>query len=124
MPVSHARVRTGRAPRYLTQLREHTSRMRTITHGERHAAPMPQHAESPGTGTGTGSVIDFGWGRCTMTATGDALLLTAEAEDPRQLQRLQDALTARLQQIGRRDRLTVTWQPAPGTTPDAIIERR
>ena len=118
MPVSHARVRTGRAPRYLTQLREHTSRMRTITHRQRHAAPMPQPAES----SGTGSVIDFGWGRCTLQATGDALLLTAEADDPRQLQRLEDALTARLQQIGRRDRLTVTWQPALGTTPDAIIE--
>lgn len=61
---------------------------------------------------GTEGIIDFGWGRCTLNATADALTLHAEAGDPQHLQQIQDGITARLERIGRRDKLTVTWTPA------------
>src|SRR5690242_8130763 len=108
--ISYASVATTRAGRYLAQLCEHTGRLSTlpIHHG---TSPMPQHAEW----SGSDGVLDFGQGRCTLHATSDGLLLRAEAEDQHQLRRIQEALTARLERIGRRDRLTVTWQPTrPG----------
>jgi hypothetical protein len=42
------------------------------------------------------------------------LTLRAEAADAENLQKIQDMLTTRLQGFGRREHLTVTWQP-PGT---------
>ncbi len=69
---------------------------------------MPQHTEW----SGTDGIIDFGWGRCTLHATGEGLLLDAEAEDQQQLRRIQDAITVRMERIGRCDRLTVTWVPS------------
>jgi hypothetical protein len=44
-----------------------------------------------------------------MEATDDALILRVEASDDDSLRRLQDGIAGRLQTIGRRDRLTVTW---------------
>jgi hypothetical protein len=120
MPTSQARVPTGRARRYLTQLCKHSGQMSTLAHrhtlpsghghgdGDGGTASMPQHAEW----SGTDGVIDFGWGRCTLHATDKGLMLNAEADDQQQLRRIQDAITARLEQIGRRDRLTVTWGPS------------
>jgi hypothetical protein len=46
-----------------------------------------------------------------MHAAPGTLTLRAEADSEENLLRIQDLLTARLQKIGRRDRLTVTWQP-------------
>jgi hypothetical protein len=120
MFTSEARVRTGRASRYLTQLCKHGGQMSALTRrhalsrghghgdGDLGAPPVPQHTEC----SGSDGVIDFGWGRCTLHATGEGLELSAEAGDQQQLRRIQDALTARLEQMGRRDRLTVTWGPA------------
>jgi hypothetical protein len=50
------------------------------------------------------------WGQWTLQATPDALTLHAEAANEEDLQRIQDLLAARLEKIGRRDHLTVTWQ--------------
>jgi hypothetical protein len=117
MPASQARVVTGRASRYLTQLCQHTGQLSTLGrhalarrhgHGGGGAAPMPRHAEW----SGTDGVIDFGGGRCTLHATDEELELNAEASDQLQLRRIQEAITGRLEQIGRRDQLTVTWGPS------------
>jgi hypothetical protein len=119
MPASQARVLTGRASRYLTQLCQHTGQLgalgrhalaRRHGHGDGGAAPMPRHTEI----SGSDGVIDFGGAaRCTLHATGEALELSAEAADQQQLRGIQEAITGRLERIGRRDRLTVTWEPSP-----------
>jgi hypothetical protein len=117
MPASQARVLTGRASRYLTQLCQHTGQLATMarryTLSRRHghgdaAAPLPRHAEW----SGADGVIDFDGGRCTLHATGEGLELNAEAGDQQQLRQIQEAITGRLERIGRRDRLTVTWGPS------------
>jgi cytochrome P450 len=67
-------------------------------------------------------LIDFGWARCTLTATDDALILRAEADSPECLAQLQERLTRTLERVGRRDHLTVTWSPVDdGTTPAATL---
>jgi hypothetical protein len=115
MPASQACVPTDRASRYLTHLCNHSGQMSTIalSHGHGHddggAASMPQHAEW----SDTDGVINFGRGRCTLHATGEGLVLRAEADDQQQLRRIQDAVTVRLERIGRRDRLAVTWRQTP-----------
>jgi hypothetical protein len=112
MITSEARVPTSRAGRYLAQLCDHTARLgRLSLHHGHGGGPAPRHAER----SGPDGVIDFESGRCMLHATTEQLLLTAEATDQDQLQRIQDGITARLQKIGRRDHLTVTWTPAaPG----------
>jgi hypothetical protein len=122
MPASQAHVPTSRASRYLTQLGKHGSQMsraalhRPRAHADGGTPPAARHTSW----TGTDGVIDFGWGRCTLHATSEALTLHAEAGDQQQLQRIQDGIGARLERIGRRDQLTVTWTQAPaGTGPDA-----
>jgi hypothetical protein len=123
MPASYARVPTSRASRYLTQLCNHGSLMsrlgrhRPPGHGQGHGhgddgAPPTATARSDG----TEGVIDFGWGRCTLRATAGTLTLHAEAADPQRLQQIQDGIAARLQRIGRRDRLAVTWTQSPPAT--------
>jgi hypothetical protein len=59
-------------------------------------------------------VISFGWGRCTLRADPGVLSLRAEAPDEERLQQLQQRVADRLEQVGRRDRLTVTWTPPHG----------
>jgi len=114
MPVAEARIRTGRASRYLTQLCGHTARMNFLGHANRHgehatATAMPQRAEC----SDTDGVIDFDRGRLTLRATNEELILVAEADDQQDLRLMQDAIATRLQRIGRRDRLSLTWRPAP-----------
>jgi hypothetical protein len=87
-------------------------------HGDGDAAGDPDAAGGrPPAATvssaGREGIIDFGWGRCTLHAATDALTLHAEAGDPQRLQQIKDGITARLERIGRRDQLTVTWTPAP-----------
>lgn len=55
------------------------------------------------------AVISFDCGRCTLHATADSLTLHVEAADLDNRRRIQDVLTRRVQTIGRRDRLGVTW---------------
>ncbi|MER5748593.1 cytochrome P450 [Streptomyces sp. NPDC002088] len=119
MPASQARIPTGRAERYLTQLCAHISKLSRTDltgaaplrhgHGEGSADSMPRRVES----SGPGGVVDFGWGRCTLRADGENLVLRAEADDQQRLQRIQDAIAQRLERIGRHDGLTVTWRPTP-----------
>jgi len=117
MPAAEARIRTHRASRYLTQLCEHTARIGDRPHRHGHTELLrprrAEHSEADG-------VIDFDEGRCTLRATAEELVMVAEAADPRRLRLIQDALGARLEMIGRRDRLTLTWQPASAA---AILEQ-
>jgi hypothetical protein len=59
-------------------------------------------------------VISFDWGRCTLRADPGVLTLRAEAPDEGSLHRLEQRIADRLEQVGRRDRLTVTWTPPQG----------
>jgi hypothetical protein len=75
-----------------------------VGHGTDGAPPT-----ATATSAGAEGIIDFGWGRCTLRATDGALTLHAEAEDRRRLRQIEDGVSARLQRIGRRDQLAVTW---------------
>ena len=111
MPSAEARIRADRASRYLTQLCRHTARLGAGAHGHRHgegtAMAMPRRAEC----SDTDGLIEFDRGRCTLRATSKELVLLAEADDQKDLRLMQDALAARLQRIGRRDQLSLTWRP-------------
>jgi cytochrome P450 len=115
MPVSQAHVPTTRARRYLAQLGSHSRQLGQLARHQAHrpgeggAAP----AARPTAWSEASGIIDFGWGRCTLDATDEALTLRAEADDPEQLRRIQDGIARRVERIGRRDRLSVTWQLAP-----------
>ena len=121
MPAAHATVATTRPGRYLTQLCRHVDQLGRQSHplpaGPGGPGHTPPGADARVSWTDTAGAIDLGWGRCTLTAEDEALTLHAEAEDAADLQRLQALLRARLEQFGRRDHLTVTWQPVPGAEP-------
>jgi hypothetical protein len=130
MPASYAAVPTSRADRYLAQLCSHGRLMSRLARHRRPGQGQGQgHGDGHGddgappvataTSAGTEGIIDFGWGRCTLRVTAGALTLHAEAADPGRLRQIQDGISARLQRIGRRDQLTVTWTEAqPATEPD------
>jgi len=73
-------------------------------------------------------VISFDWGRCTLRADPGVLTLRAEAPDEESLYRLEQRIADRLEQVGRRDRVTVTWTPPHGSrgaaaeTPEGATE--
>ena len=119
MPTSQAQIPTTRAARYLTQLCNHGTHLSRITN---HHPRSPNNHTAPATTrsqhSDTDGVIDFDFGRCTLHATDEALTLTAEADEAQNLQRVQDGIAHRLERIGRRDQLTVTWQP---TRPAATL---
>jgi hypothetical protein len=113
MISAEGRVATARADRYLDQLCRHLGQMRHMAHGPkaRHAGegmPEVRGVER----TGSAGAVRFADGAWTLTATPDALLLRVDAVDERALARLRDGVTARVEKIGRRDGLTVTWHPA------------
>ncbi|WP_377273001.1 DUF2218 domain-containing protein [Peterkaempfera sp. SMS 1(5)a] len=121
MPTAEAHVATGRGSRYLTQLCRHLDRMSLMNHQPGtaphagHTPPQVQHVDY----SDTHGVVRFAEGRWTLHATPDTLTLRVEADDEQTLQRLRDAATARLEKIGRRDRLTVTWNPSAEPLGDA-----
>lgn len=112
MPTAVARIPTERASRYLVQFCRHLgqmSRMRQqppARHGGGDMPPMVQDVDY----SDTCGVIRFDEGQFTLQATSDTLSLRVDADDEDTLQRLQNGIAARLEKIGRRDRLTVTWQ--------------
>ncbi|PBC65764.1 hypothetical protein BKI49_00405 [Streptomyces sp. Tue6028] len=60
--------------------------------------------------TETRGVLTLPWGRCTLDATPDALILRAEGDDEQGLRRVQDLLAAHIGRFGRREELRVKWQ--------------
>ena len=102
MLIAEARVETERSSRYLVQLCRHVDLV-----AQAHPQ-MQAHVEW----SDDRGVISFGWGRCTLRAEPGVLILRAEAPDEESLHQLEQRVADRLEQVGRRDHLTVTW-PAP-----------
>jgi hypothetical protein len=73
------------------------------SHGVAPRVARTEYSDTEGT-------IDFPWGRCTLRATPDGLILRAEADSAEQLERIEEGVASRLRRIGRRDGLAVTWQ--------------
>lgn len=114
MRTAEARIRTERPRRYLEQLFRHASQMRNHPtsgeHGHADAPPTVQHTEWSETyGTARTS-----WGRWSAWAGTDVLTIRAEATDPINLSRIQALVTTRLETIGRRDGLKVSWKSIDG----------
>ena len=114
MLTAEAVIQTGHPERYLARLGSHAAKMRQHPGGRRRAhgsgqTPLEmQHAEW----SATRGTVRLNWGGWTMRATPGTLTLRAEAADQASLQRIQDMLTTRLEKFGRREHLSVTWQPA------------
>ena len=104
MLIAEARVATERSRRYLVQLCRHVNLV-AQTHPQ-----MQAHVEW----SDNRGVISFGLGRCTLHADPGVLTLRAEAPDEESLHQLEQRVADRLEQVGRRDRLTVTWTPPQG----------
>jgi len=120
MPAAQARIETGRAGRYLTQLCQHvqsiystrrplghTRRLRRAGHNRGRLAQPPRVEWTDTRGT-----VSFGDAVITLTAGPSALTLRAEASSEEDLQRAQELVTGLLARFGRRDHLSVTWQQA------------
>jgi hypothetical protein len=106
MLIAEASVATERSSRYLVQLCQHIHKV-----GRAHPQ-MQAHVEW----SDDRGVISFHWGRCTLRADPGVLRLRAEAADAEGLHQLEQRVGGRLEQVGRRDRLTVTWTPPQGAT--------
>src|SRR5689334_22412891 len=124
MPTAEALLTTDRASRYLVQLCRHLGRMSHPTdpvhlthathpthrtpggHGEGGTPPPAPHVDH----TDTHGTVRFPDGQWTLDATADTLTLRVDAADEDALRRLQDAIAARIEKIGRRDGLQVRWQ--------------
>lgn len=112
MLTSEATIETAQPGRYLTQLCKHASKMggRRLHQPRGHsggAPPEMRHAEW----SGTEGTVTLNWGQWTMHAAPGTLTLRVEASSPENLRKIQELITARLEKMGRRDHLTVTWQP-------------
>jgi hypothetical protein len=99
MLIAEATVETERSSRYLVQLCRHVDLV-----AQAHPQ-MQAHVEW----SDDRGVISFGWGRCTLRAEPGVLTLRAEAPDEESLHQLEQRVADRLEQVGRRDHLTVTW---------------
>lgn len=113
MLTAEAIIATEHPDRYLARLGKHAAKMgnglghRPRAHGGGQAPPRVQYAEWSAA-SGKVTMDCGGW---TMQATPGVLRLRAEAVDEASLQRIQDMLTTRLEKFGRREHLTVSWQP-------------
>ena len=114
MLTAEARIQTDRPRRYLEQLFRHASRTRrhpaSDGHDHTHARSPVQHAEWSET-YGTARTT---WGRWSAWAGADVLTVRAEATNPINLSRIQALVTTRLETIGRRDGLKVSWKSIDG----------
>ena len=109
MSTAQTRIPTERASRYLTQLCQHLNQIssRPRHRGPSHSGRPPQlrrveYDDSHG-------LIEFASGTCTLRATSNELTIDLAAADANDLQQLEQLLFARLETIGRRDNLLVTW---------------
>lgn len=101
MLIAEAKIETERPGRYLVQLCQHINLV-AQTHPQMRA--QAEWSDDRG-------VINFGAGRCVLRADAGVLTLRAEAADADTLNELQQRIAGRLEQVGRRDGLTVTWGP-------------
>ena len=122
MLTAQADIQTEHAARYLARLCGHASKMGPAGHRLGHRRPSRGPADGPpevrhvqcSENEGT---VSLSWGQWTMRALPGLLAIRAAAADEENLKRIQDLLTARLQNLGRREHLTVSWQrPEEATT--------
>lgn len=119
MPTAEAAIDTPRAARYVAQFAKHAAAMAgTRGHGMRVRGgnlEVNLHVEC----TDDQVVVTFDpWGRATLLARPDRLVVLAEAPDEQNLRRIQEIITRNIERFGRRDHLTLTWtgtQPEPAT---------
>ncbi len=109
MPTAETRIPTDRAARYLAQLCQHLNQISRHTRhgGGTHGIAPPQVRRVEW--NGSHGVIEFASGTCAMDVASDELTIKLAAVDTDELQQLQELLSARLETIGRRDNLVVTW---------------
>ncbi|MGW7683829.1 DUF2218 domain-containing protein [Kribbella sp. NPDC054772] len=98
MPVVEARLGTSRADRYLAQLTSH------LSHRPGGLRVVSTSAEE--------LVIDLGTATWSVRATPEQLILRVEADDAGALEQQSARVADRVEQIGRRDGLQVSWNPA------------
>lgn len=127
MPAAEAQIQTRDPARYLIRLCQHAGKMRGHLGQQprRHTGdggpPEVRHAEW----SDTDGVLVLSLGRCTLHAADGILTIHAQAASEDSLAQMQQMVTRRLEGFGRRERLTVTWQPAaepmsvPEATPDS-----
>jgi hypothetical protein len=113
--TAEAVVQTPNASRYIARLCRHATQMSShatqISQHLRHrdtGSPLIQHAEWTAT-TGT---VTLNWGQWTLQAGPGTLTIRAESDSTASLRRIQDLLTTRLEKLGKREHLTLSWQPA------------
>ena len=113
--VAEAVVRTDRAGRYLAQLCEH---LKAIGPAQPSRHTHPQHVDGSGQlpltarevrRSSTLGTIRFDNGICALIADSDTLRMRLNAVDAETLERMKASFAHRLEQIGRRDDLTVIW---------------
>jgi hypothetical protein len=122
MLTAETQIDTERPGRYLAQLCRHAAAM-----GGARSHRLRAHAGAGAQAGREGQVhavwseadgaISFDpWGKCTIAASADRLVLRVEAADEENLRRIQDVLTRDIDRFGRRERLTVNWHSpeAPG----------
>jgi hypothetical protein len=104
MLIAEAHVETGRASRYLGQLCRHVNK------AARAHPQMQAHVEW----SDDRGVISLDRGRCLLHVLPGVLTLRVEAADEDTLRRVEQRVGDRLERIGGRDHLTVTWTPPRG----------
>jgi len=55
--------------------------------------------------------IEFDWGRCELAASPDILTVRVHVDDTDAVTAGQDLIGRRIETIGHRDHLRVTWRP-------------
>lgn len=110
-----ARVAVDTPSRYLVRFCQHASQMGApMRHRPRaHAGGRPPEMRDV-TWDETDGSLTLDWGRCTLHAGTGVLELRAEADDEDGLARIQELVAGRLEKLGHRAGLTVTWQRDPG----------
>ena len=127
MPAAEARVQTRDPRRYLIRLCQHAGKMRGRPghQSRRHRGGGGPPGILEAEWSDTGGMLVLSLGRCTLRTAEGLLTIRAEASSAEDLSQIQALVTMRLEGFGRRERLTVTWQPAtdpttgPGTGPDS-----
>jgi hypothetical protein len=115
MLTATARVPVDTPGRYLARFCQHASKMGgPMRHRPRaHAGGGPPALREVRWDDTDGS-LTLDWGRCTLHAEAGVLELRAEAADEEGLARIEELVAARLEKLGHRTGLTVTWQREPG----------
>jgi hypothetical protein len=117
MPAAEADIPTEHAASYLARLCRHAGQMGQAGHRLPHRRPAHGRSDGPPEirrvqRGETEATVTLNWGRWIMRARPGLLELRAEATDEENLRRIQDLLTARLENFGRREHLTVAWRTA------------